>query len=77
MSALPPKADIRDLATSGGGPMREPDLLALYLIDRRALARSVRGFVPVHRRNACVKFATSEYPKSHATSEIDMSLSAK
>jgi hypothetical protein len=25
------------------------DLLALYLIDRRALARSVRGFVPLHR----------------------------
>jgi hypothetical protein len=27
----------------------KPDLLALYSIDRRALARSVRGFVPVHR----------------------------
>jgi hypothetical protein len=53
------------------------DLFALYLIDRRALARSVRGFVPLHLRNACVKFATSEYPKSQAISEIDMSLSAK
>ena len=27
----------------------KPDLLALNLIDRRAFARSVRGFVPVHR----------------------------
>ena len=50
------------------------DLLALYFIDRRALARSARGFVPVHR---CVKFPTSEYPKSQAISEIDISLSAK